>query len=113
MHKWGRVRYGQSRKFKPMATPKNAGPEINAEVSEYFAGLAKVRAHSGEPPKVTHIVKQVLAKAGTNGGKIGGLASGALKRAASKKAIGIRWKRYFAAKGIRWVPPSERGMNGR
>ena len=61
MHKWGRVRYGQSRKFKPMATPKNAGPEINAEVSEYFAGLAKVRAHSGEPPEVTHIVKQVLA----------------------------------------------------
>jgi hypothetical protein len=63
-----------------------------------------------EAPEVTFPVREALAKAGMKGGKLGGLACGVKKRASAIRAIETRWKRWYAKRGLRWIPPSQRKM---
>jgi hypothetical protein len=81
------------------------------DVKEYFSGLARLRYDAdAEAPEVTLPVHEALAKAGKKGGQLGGLACGERKRASACKAIETRWKRWYAKKGLRWIPPSQRKL---
>lgn len=66
--------------------------EISPEVRDYMASLGR--------------------KGGKKGGKIGGKARGPQKVASAKKASFARWSKWYADRGMVYIPVKDRDNEG-